>query len=236
MPTKLSQLYQPFLLRILHGLTGLFVIAAILTAFWTYDTYDGRWGRVSLPRFEEIEGIHGTFGLCALLVFPLFALYAFHRGHKRLIQQNSVAMLRQLSKPIGWYTLHRVINTLAILALTLAVFSGKMMDENWLPQGELNHSWYYAHLTSWVLMVVCIALHLLMSAKVGGVPLLLSILSYQFRPQDSPALWRDNILQWWYGLRPTLAEEWFKLSFPLKVLEVVVLISITAAWILPLFK
>jgi hypothetical protein len=56
-------------------------------------------------------------------------------------------------------------------------------------------------------------LHLLMSAKVGGIPLLLSILSYQFRPKDSPALWRENILQWWYGLRPTLAKEWLKLSF-----------------------
>jgi hypothetical protein len=236
MPAKPSLAYQPFLLRILHGLTGLFVIAAILTAFWTYDVYDGRWGRIPLPELKAIEGIHGTFGLYALLVFPLFALYAFHRGHKRLIQQDFVAKLGQLGKPIWWYTLHRLINTLAILALTFAVFSGKMMDENWLPKGELNHGWYYAHLISWVVMVVCIALHLLMSAKVGGIPLLLSILSYQFRPKDSPALWRENILQLRYGLRPTLAKEWLKLSFPIKVLEIIVLMSITAGWIVPLFK
>jgi hypothetical protein len=41
MPTKPSLAYQPFLLRILHGFTALFVIAAILTAFWTYDVYIG---------------------------------------------------------------------------------------------------------------------------------------------------------------------------------------------------
>lgn len=236
MPAKLFRPYQPFLLRILHGLTGLFVIAAILTAFWTYDVYDGRWGRIPLPELKEIEGIHGTFGLYALLVFPLFAVYAFHRGHKRLIQPDSVAKLGQLGKPIGWYTLHRAINTLILLALTFAVFSGKMMDETWLPRGELDHNWYYAHLVSWVVMVVCIGLHLLMSAKVGGIPLLLSIFSYQFRPQDSPGLWRENILQWWEGWRLTLTKEWLKLSFPLKILEVVVLMSIAAAWIVSLLK
>jgi len=32
MPAKPSLAYQPFLLRILHGFTGLFVIAGILTA------------------------------------------------------------------------------------------------------------------------------------------------------------------------------------------------------------
>ena len=31
---KSTQPYQPLLLRILHGLTGLFLVAAILTAFW----------------------------------------------------------------------------------------------------------------------------------------------------------------------------------------------------------
>lgn len=49
--------YQPLLLRILHGLTGLFLTAAILTAYWTYDTYDGRWGRIPLPTFPDIEGM-----------------------------------------------------------------------------------------------------------------------------------------------------------------------------------
>jgi hypothetical protein len=172
-----SRPYQPFLLRVLHGLTGLFLIAAILTAYWTYDIYDGRWGRIPLPAYQDIEGIHGTFGLWTLLVFPAFVIYAFHRGQKRLIQSDSLSKLVQVGQPIWWYTLNRLTNTLALLALTFALFSGKMMDETWLPEGELHHGWYYAHLISWVVMVGAIALHLLMNAKVGGAPLLLSMLT-----------------------------------------------------------
>lgn len=234
MSVKFSQPYQPFLLRVLHGLTGGFAIAAILTAFWTYDTYDGRWGRLPLPKFAEIEGIHGTFGLWTLLLFPFFVLYAFRRGHKRLIQPDFAAKLAQFGKPTWWYTLHRLMNTLAVLALTFAVFSGKMMDETWLPRGELNHGWYYAHLSSWLILVVCIALHLLMSVKVGGVPLLLSMLSYRFRPDDSPVLWRSHIRQWWYTGRLTVAQAWLNRSGLLKGLELIVLVGLLAAWIIPL--
>ena len=236
MSMKFSGPYQPLLLRILHGLTGLFVVAAILTAYWTYNTYDGRWGRIPLPQFEEIEGIHGTFGLFALLVFPLFVLYAFHRGQKRIIQSDSLTKLTQIGKPIWWYTLHRLTNTLAILALTFAVFSGKMMDEKWLPQGELNHSWYYAHLISWVVMVACIALHLLMSAKVGGFPLLLSMLNWRFYAKDSPVHWSKHIFKWWQNLRLVSVRDWLQSPSILKILETIVLISIAAAWIIPLFK
>jgi hypothetical protein len=212
------------------------VIAAIVTAFWTYDTYDGRWGRIPLPRFEEIEGIHGTFGLFALLVFPVFVLYAFHRGQNRLIQPDSLTKLTQIGKPIWWYTLHRFTNTLAILALTFALFSGKMMDEKWLPRGELNHAWYYAHLVSWVVMVVCIALHLLMSARVGGSSLLLSILGWRFRDKDSPARWSEHIAKWWNSLQMVSLANWLQSASILKVLEAIVLATIAAAWIIPLFK
>jgi hypothetical protein len=236
MSLKFSQPYQPFLLRILHGLTGFFVVGAILTAYWTYDTYDGRWGRIPLPQFEEIEGIHGTFGLFALLVFPLFVLYAFHRGQKRLIQSNSLTKLKQIGKPIWWYSLHRITNTLAILALTFALFSGKMMDEQWLPRGELDRGWYYAHLTAWVIMVACIALHVLMSAKVGGYPLLLSILNWRFQTKDSPAHWREHIINWWSNWRLASMIDWLQSASLLKVLEALVLISLAAAWIIPLFK
>ena len=96
----------------------------MITAFWTYDTYDGRWGRIALPKFAEIEGIHGTFGLWTLLIFPFFVVYAFNRGQKRLVQSDSLNKLIQLGQPIWWYTLDRIVNTLSILALTFAVFSG----------------------------------------------------------------------------------------------------------------
>lgn len=232
---KLTQPYQPLLLRILHGLTGLFLVAAILTAFWTYDTYDGRWGRIPLPSYRDIEGLHGTFGLCTLLIFPAFVLYAFHRGQKRLIQPDSFAKLAQVGKPIWWYTLNRFTNTFALLALTFALFSGKMMDETWLPKGELNHAWYYAHLIAWVIMVAATALHLLMNAKVGGAPLLLSMLNWQFHDQDSPALWSTYLSQLWLSLQQGSWSNWFRSSH-LVLLEMVILFTIIAAWIIPLFK
>jgi cbb3-type cytochrome oxidase subunit 3 len=104
---KSIQPYQPLLLRILHGMTGLCLILAILTAFWTYNVYDGRWGRVPLPSYRAIEGIHGTFGLWTLLIFPAFIVYAFRRGRKRLIQPDSLAKLAQIGTPIWWYTVNR---------------------------------------------------------------------------------------------------------------------------------
>lgn len=231
-----SQPYQPLLLRILHGLTGLFLIAAILTAFWTYDTYDGRWGKVPLPAYREIEGLHGTFGLYTLLIFPVFVIYAFHRGQQRLIQADSFAKLVQVGKPIWWYTLSRFTNTLALVALTFALFSGKMMDETWLPQGELNHAWYYAHLIAWVMMVSAIALHLLMNARVGGSPLLLSMLNWRFRSKDSPALWSTHLSQGWSSL---WQKSWLQRVQPfsaLMILEILILVSLAAAWIISLVK
>jgi hypothetical protein len=236
MLAKFSRPYQPLLLRILHGLTGLFAIAAMITAFWTYDTYDGRWGRIPLPKFAEIEGIHGTFGLWTLLILPFFVVYAFNRGQRRLIQSDSLNKLTQLGQPIWWYTLHRLVNTLSIVALTFAVFSGKMMSEKWLPQGELNHFWYYAHLISWLILVIAIALHLLMSIKVGGIPLILSMLNWRFRSQDSPALWRKHLDDWRNNFRIIMVKQWLSSLSLLKVLEVVVLITIVSAWIISLIK
>ena len=236
MPGKSSRPYQPLLLRILHGMTGLFAILAIITAFWTYDTYDGRWGRIPLPKFTEIEGIHGTFGLWTLLIFPLFVVYAFDRGKRRLIQSDSINKLTQFGQPIWWYTLHRLINTLSIFALTFAVFSGKMMDEKWLPQGELNHTWYYAHLISWLILVACIALHLLMSVKIGGIPLILSMLDRGFRSQDSPVLWRKHLANWYANFDLNMIKQWLSPLTLLKILEIFVLISIVLAWVISLIK
>jgi hypothetical protein len=236
MPKRFSRPYQPLLLRILHNLVGLSAIAAIITAYWTYDVYDGRWGSISLPKCSEIEGIHGTFGLWNLLIFPFFVLYAFNRGQNRLIQSNSLQKLTELGKPIWWYSLHRLINTWGILALTFAVFSGKMMDEKWLPRGELNHFWYYAHLISWLILIISIALHLSMSIKVGGVPLILSILNWRFRTQDSPYLWSQNLRDWCNNFNMTLLKEWLSLGSSLKFIEIFVLIMVVLAWVISLLK
>ena len=236
MSPKFSQPYQPLLLRILHGLIGLFIIAAIITAYWTYDVYDGRWGSITLPKFMEIEGIHGTFGLWCLLIFPLFAVYAFHRGQRRLIQPDSLKKLTRFGKPIWWYSLHLLVNTLSILAVTFAVFSGKMMDEKWLPQGELNHGWYYAHLISWLVLVICIAFHVLMSIKVGGLPLILSMVNLRFRSQDNPSLWRENFEIWRSNFDMVIVKQWLSSLSLLKVIEIFVFVVIVLAWIVSLIK
>ncbi len=228
--------YQPFLLRVLHGITALCLIAAIFTAYWTYDTYDGRWGGHSLPKFPDIEGIHGTFGLWTLLIFPAFVVYAFHRGQRRLVQPDTLDKLAQVGKPVWWYTLNRITNTLALLALTFALFSGKMMGSTWLPDGELYHAWYYAHLISWVVMVLAMALHLLMNARVGGSPLLLSMLNWQFRDKDSPTHWPNHLSQWWVATQQGAWKGWFQPMTAMIALEIAILVSIVAGWIIPLFK
>lgn len=233
---KSFQPYQPLVLRILHGLTGLFAIAAMISAFWTYNVYDGRWGTLPLPRFEDIEGIHGTFGLFTLLIFPLFVLYAFHRGQKKLIQSDSLSKVIYLGKPIWWYTLHRSTNTLMILALTFALFSGKMMDEKWLPKGELEHRWYYVYLISWLVLIICLALHLLMSIKVGGIPLLNSMLTRQFRHKDSPVYWINHFSNWRKNYSLELVRQWWRSFSILEIIEIIVLVSIAMAWIISLFK
>jgi hypothetical protein len=231
MPAKVFQPYQPLLLRILHGLIGGMGLAALVTAFWTYDTYDGRWGRLPLPKLEAIEGIHGTFGLWVLLIFPVFVVYAFRRGQHRLIQPDSLKKLGQVGQPIWWYTLHRATNTLTLVGLAFALFSGKMMDEKWLPRGELTHVWYYAHLLSWVVMVVCLALHVLMSAKVGGLPLLLSMIHYRFREKDSPVYWRQHIETWFHQHQLRNIVSWCHSSWFFGSLEGMFLLIVVLAWI-----
>lgn len=189
-----SRLYQPLLLRLLHGLNAAIALLAIGTAFLVYNTYDGRFGKVPVPRIADIIGIHGTFGKLLILgVMPAFALYSFHRGQKRLVQPDSLGKLRQFGTPIWWYSLHRIVNTLILVAVAWAIASGSMVKEQWLPAGELTHVWYYLHLSGWVILVLCVALHLLMSAKVGGLPLILSVLDTKYLPEDSPAVWWRKI-------------------------------------------
>lgn len=189
-----SRPYQPLLLRLLHGFNAAIAILAILSAFLVYNTYDGRLGKVPVARIADIIGIHGTFGKMLLLgVMPAFALYSFHAGQKRLVQPDSFGKLTQLGKPIWWYSLHRIVNTLMLLALTFSIASGSMVKEEWLPAGELTQLWYYLHASGWVVLVFCLAMHLLMSAKVGGLPLILSMFDAAYRPKDSPAVWWQKI-------------------------------------------
>lgn len=225
--------YQPLLLRIIHGASGFLAIAAIITGYLVYNTFDGRFGKIDLPRIGAIIDIHGTLGLFFLLSLPVFALYSFHAGYKRLIQSDSLRQITQVGKPIWWVSLQRIANTLMLIAAVFAVISGRMMKEEWLPTRELDQSWYYLHLTAWVIMVCCVAIHLLMSAKVGGVPLLLSMFLWQVRPEDSPTRWYSRCSVWLRGLSAHFGA--VKNNITLRIIEVIVLGGILAAFVLPLF-
>ncbi len=179
-----SRPYQPLLLRLLHGINGLLVLGALVTGFWVYNTYDGRFGRIALPTLADIQGIHGTIALTFLLFFPLFAIYSFRAGQKRLIQPGSLRQLTQIGQPIGWISLQRLINTLILIASVLALISGRLMKEEWLPRGELYHVAYSAHLWAWLIMAICLLLHVLIAARVGGLSLLQSMVDPKTRPND----------------------------------------------------
>ncbi|MFB2837934.1 cytochrome b/b6 domain-containing protein [Floridanema evergladense] len=189
--------YQPLILRILHGITALLVISAAITGFLVYDSWDGRFGRLALTlKNREFIDIHGTFGFFFLPIMILFTIYSIRVGYRRLIQANSFSKLKEFGKPIWWYTLQRFANSLMLISALFALLSGKFQDENWLPEGQLNHPWYYAHLIAWCGVVVALALHLLMSVKVGGIPLLLSMFDAKIHPDDSPKLWSEKVKIW----------------------------------------
>ncbi|BAZ47532.1 hypothetical protein NIES4103_01330 [Nostoc sp. NIES-4103] len=230
--------YQPLLLRILHGVSGILVIAAITTGFLVYNTFDRRFGKLPIPAIGEIQDIHGTLALCFLLVLPAFAVYSFHAGYKRLLQPDSLQNLTVFGRPSWWVSLQRIANTLMLIASVLAVISGRMMKEEWLPSGELNHIWYFFHLGAWAIMVCCLAIHLLMSSKVGGVPLLISMFSLKVRPEDSPTKWSSRFRSWLSNFPPNLRVQINHLmenNLSLTIIEVIVLVGIFVAFILPLF-
>jgi hypothetical protein len=231
----------PLALRLFHGTLALATLGAIATALWTYDTYDGRWFRVHLPRWSEIEGIHGTFGLWSLLLLPIFALYCFGQGRSRLIQDGTAAQLGNFGSPRGWFALHRLVNTAALLALTFAVFSGKMMDERWLPQGQLDHGWYYAHLASWLVLVLAIAAHGLLAAKVGGKALLKTMWTGRSGDRERLRTWQRAAIGFWQNNPGTLASRWIRDTWHrsprvLRWVEGAIAIAWIGAWALSLAK
>jgi len=212
--------YQPVLLRLLHNAIALLVFGSLITGFMVYDRYDKRFGTLNLPIIPNTQGIHGTIALTFLLLLPIFAIYCFHIGSRRLIQSQSITQLQEFNKPVWWISLQRLTNTLMLVSATFAVITGRMMKEEWLPSKELNHAWYIGHLIAWVVMILGIALHLLMSAKVGGLPLLLSIYNWQIRSDDLPKAWFKG-----FNLKPS--------STILLIFEILVIGGIAIAFVLP---
>jgi Prokaryotic cytochrome b561 len=215
--------YQPALLRILHAAAAVLTISALVSGFWVYNTYDKRWGSLALPTLEDIQGIHGTIALTLLLFLPIFALYSLRIGYRRLVQEQSFSQLSQVGKPVWWISLHRFANTLMLIAATFSVITGRMMKEEWLPAGEIDRQWYLAHLLGWLGVLSALALHLLMGAKVGGVPLLLSMVTWKKRDGDKLGSWLQDIK----------AKHSSKV---LRAIEIIVMGGIVVAFILPVFN
>lgn len=227
--------YQKFLLRILHNLLALSTIGAILTALWTYNTYDARMIKIPfLPAWREIEGVHGTFGLLTILILPFFVIYCFHRGNAKLIQKDTLAKIQLIHTPIGKYSIHRLVNTFNLLALTFATFTGKMMDETWLPKGQLNHFVYYLHLVSLIVVVLSVSLHLLTISQIGGVSLIASMWKWGFIDKDNPRYWPRKVQQFLRDYRRIIPQQWNKISPLSKKIELFILLVILMAWLIPL--
>lgn len=189
--------YQPLILRLVHGITSLLVISAAITGFLVYDSWDGRFGGLGITlKNRDLIDIHGTFGFFLLPILILLTIYSIRIGYRRLIQADSFNKLKEFGQPIWWYTLQRFTNTLILISALFALLSGKFQNENWLPQGEVNQPWYYIHLIAWCGVIVAFMLHLLMSIKVGGIPLLLSMFDAKIRSDDSPKLWAEKVKNW----------------------------------------
>lgn len=164
--------YQPSLLRLLHGAMVLLVPAAWLSGWLVYNQYDGRWGRLPLPAGGEWIDLHGTL---ALLLWPLailFGLYAISLGRQRL---------------------RRPASAIPLAALVLAIGSGKLMQEDWLKRGDLDHLVYGLHLLGWLAVTAAVLVHLALLLQRGGPPLLRSMLSLRLNRGDQPLDWPGQI-------------------------------------------
>jgi hypothetical protein len=111
-----------------------------------------------------------------VLLWPialLFGLYALTAGRPRLRQPA---------------------NALALVALVLAVGSGKLMDEDWLRESQLQQPVYSVHLLAWLLIALAVALHVAAVLRRGGLPLARSMASLKLRSRDRPGDWPAQML------------------------------------------
>jgi hypothetical protein len=164
--------YQPSLLRLLHGVTALLVPLAWLTGLLVYATSDGRFGRLPVTLPGEWIDIHGSVGVLLWPVALLFGFYAITAGRGRLRHPG---------------------NGIALLALILAIVTGKLMEEDWLRSGEFDHLVYSLHLLAWLSLTVAVALHVSSVLQRGGLPLARSMASLKVRSGDLPAQWLGQI-------------------------------------------
>ena len=167
--------YQPSLLRLLHGSMAGLVPLAWLSGLLVYSRFDGRWGRLFVQPDGDWIDLHGTVGVLLWPLALLFGLYALTLGRARL---------------------NRVANAVALLALALAVGSGKLMNEDWLRDGQLDHVVYSLHLLAWVLVAFAVLWHVGSVLLRGGSPLARSMVAFSLNSNDRPRHWPAQVRGW----------------------------------------
>ena len=166
--------YQPSLLRLLHGITALLVPLAWLSGLVVLANHDGRWFRLPVSVPGEWIDIHGTVGALLWPVALLFVLYAIGAGRARLRQPANAA---------------------ALLGLGLAVGSGKLMQEDRLRTGQLDHLAYHLHLLAWMLITGAVIWHVASVLRRGGVRFAASMAQLHVRDNDGPRSWPAQLLR-----------------------------------------
>lgn len=168
--------YQPSLLRLLHAASGALVLLAWLSGLLVYSQFDGRWGRLPFQLPGEWVDIHGSIGVLLWPVALLFALYAVSAGRPQLRHPANAAVLA---------------------ALLLAVGSGKLMEEDWLREGQFARPVYAVHLFAWLAMAMAVLSHATAVLRRGGLPLARSMASLSVRANDRPGHWPSQLLRPW---------------------------------------
>ena len=79
-------------------------------------------------------------------------------------------------------------------------------------------------------------LSIVMSIKVGGFSLILSMINRRFRSNDSPNLWRKHFEQWRSTFGFNIVQQWLSSLSLLKILEILILTIIVLAWGISLIK
>ncbi|MEO1623052.1 MAG: cytochrome b/b6 domain-containing protein [Cyanobacteria bacterium J06632_3] len=187
--------YQPLIFRCLHIVQGILLLLTMATGYWIFNTWDRRWLVLPLPRATEfVIELHEEVGGIFAGAIALFILYSILSGRRRLLQPNSLSHFTKIGRPIWWYTLHRLVNTGLLIMGGLVVLSGDALDDDAMMAGQFSDLAYSLHIFAWAAITVLLISHLLLSVKVGGIPLLLSPFSRKIRIKDLPIYWPKRIL------------------------------------------
>ena len=169
----------------------------MVTGYWLYNTWDKRFGHIPLPNATEstIE-LHGEIGGLFIGLCALFVAYSLFAGRRRLVQTKSLQQLGKVGHPIWWYSLHRVVNTGLLIMGLLIIVSGDALHDDVLEDGTFTDLAYTLHLSAWAGMVLLTLAHVGLSLKVGGMPLVLSMVNTRVRSSDRPTRWPERFLTW----------------------------------------